>query len=65
MALGSMGAAGALSDPGVIAGFAWDELAGGKDAVIDIGGGRVRYLLIYCIVLSWLALGNFMLLARP
>ncbi|KAF9526425.1 S-adenosyl-L-methionine-dependent methyltransferase [Crepidotus variabilis] len=36
----SMGAVGPTSDPGVIADFAWDALAQGKDAIVDVGGGQ-------------------------
>jgi hypothetical protein len=36
----SMGAAGTTSDPAVISDFPWDELATGKDAIVDIGGGQ-------------------------
>jgi 2-polyprenyl-3-methyl-5-hydroxy-6-metoxy-1,4-benzoquinol methylase len=35
-----MGALGAVSDPGVAADFPWAELAKGKDAVVDVGGGQ-------------------------
>jgi len=36
----AMGAVGPTSDPGVVADFAWDALAKGKDAIVDVGGGQ-------------------------
>ncbi|KAK1234862.1 hypothetical protein PQX77_001956 [Marasmius sp. AFHP31] len=36
----AMGAVGPTSDPGVVADFPWAEIAKGKDAIIDIGGGQ-------------------------
>lgn len=49
----SMGAVGPTSDPGVAADFPWAEIAHGKDAIVDVGGGQgtlccslaVRYVL--------------------
>jgi tRNA1(Val) A37 N6-methylase TrmN6 len=35
-----MGAVGPTSDPGVAADLPWAELAQGKDAVVDVGGGQ-------------------------
>ncbi|KAG6830907.1 hypothetical protein H0H92_014058 [Tricholoma furcatifolium] len=36
----SMGAVGPTSDPGVAADFPWAEIAKGKDAIVDVGGGQ-------------------------
>lgn len=36
----SMGAVGPTSDPGVAADFPWVEVARGKDAIVDVGGGQ-------------------------
>ncbi|TFK77452.1 S-adenosyl-L-methionine-dependent methyltransferase [Pluteus cervinus] len=36
----SMGAVGPTSDPGVAADFPWAEVARGKDAIVDVGGGQ-------------------------
>ncbi|RDB28601.1 4-O-methyltransferase 1 [Hypsizygus marmoreus] len=36
----SMGAVGPTSDPGVAADFRWAEIAQGKDAIVDVGGGQ-------------------------
>ncbi|KAH8830153.1 S-adenosyl-L-methionine-dependent methyltransferase [Flagelloscypha sp. PMI_526] len=36
----SMGAVGPTSDPGVAADFPWAEIAQGKDAIVDVGGGQ-------------------------
>ena len=35
-----MGAFGPTSDSSVIAAFPWGELATGKDAIVDVGGGQ-------------------------
>lgn len=35
-----MGAVGPTSDPGVAADFPWAEIAHGKDAIVDVGGGQ-------------------------
>ncbi|PFH52229.1 hypothetical protein AMATHDRAFT_74293 [Amanita thiersii Skay4041] len=35
-----MGAVGPTSDPGVAADFPWAEIARGKDAIVDVGGGQ-------------------------
>ncbi|KAF9469787.1 S-adenosyl-L-methionine-dependent methyltransferase [Collybia nuda] len=35
-----MGAVGPTSDPGVAADFPWVEIARGKDAIVDVGGGQ-------------------------
>jgi hypothetical protein len=35
-----MGAVGPTSDPGVAADFPWAEIAQGKDAIVDVGGGQ-------------------------
>lgn len=36
----AMGAVGTTSDPGVAADFPWAEIAQGKDAIVDVGGGQ-------------------------
>ncbi|KAF8899093.1 S-adenosyl-L-methionine-dependent methyltransferase [Infundibulicybe gibba] len=36
----SMGAVGPTSDPGVAADFPWVQIAEGKDAIVDVGGGQ-------------------------
>ncbi|TFK53266.1 S-adenosyl-L-methionine-dependent methyltransferase [Heliocybe sulcata] len=36
----AMGAVGPTSDPGVAADFPWAEIAEGRDAIIDVGGGQ-------------------------
>ena len=38
-----MGAMGPLTDPGVLADFPWVEIAKGKDAIVDVGGGIGMY----------------------
>lgn len=38
-----MGALAAGSDAGVVGGLAWDALAKGKDAIVDIGAGQVSF----------------------
>lgn len=35
-----MSAVGPTSDPGVTADFPWLEVAKGKDAIVDVGGGQ-------------------------
>ena len=40
MLLLRLGAVGPTSDPGVAADFPWTEIAKGKDAIVDIGGGQ-------------------------
>ena len=35
-----LGAVGPTSDPGVAADFPWAEIAKGKDAIVDVGGGQ-------------------------
>ncbi|KDQ54103.1 hypothetical protein JAAARDRAFT_80423 [Jaapia argillacea MUCL 33604] len=36
----ALGAVGPTSDPGVAADFPWVEIAKGKDAIVDVGGGQ-------------------------
>ncbi|KZT19768.1 S-adenosyl-L-methionine-dependent methyltransferase [Neolentinus lepideus HHB14362 ss-1] len=36
----AMGAVGPTSDPGVAADFPWAEIAEGRDAIVDVGGGQ-------------------------
>ncbi|KAJ8083530.1 hypothetical protein PM082_009404 [Marasmius tenuissimus] len=36
----AMGALGPTSDPGVVADFPWVEIAEGKEAIVDVGGGQ-------------------------
>ncbi|KAL0070370.1 hypothetical protein AAF712_002561, partial [Marasmius tenuissimus] len=36
----AMGALGPTLDPGVVADFSWGEIAEGKDAIVDVGGGQ-------------------------
>lgn len=36
----SMSAVGPTSDPGVTADFPWADIANGKDAIVDVGGGQ-------------------------
>ncbi|KAL0063626.1 hypothetical protein AAF712_009424 [Marasmius tenuissimus] len=36
----AMGALGSTSDPGVVADFPWAEIAKGKEAIVDVGGGQ-------------------------